>query len=1000
MKSLSSVTGAFVFALLALPPIVSAQDWAGFPALNEPSGSGQGPFAVTTADFNEDGILDLAVAHYAADEVIVYLGEEQVGLANGTFAAPVAYTAGFGPTNVSHGDFNEDGVLDLAVTNIDSNNVSVLLGNGSGGVGDGTFGTAANYGVGFSPTSVTSGDFDEDGIADLVVSNHSSDDVSVLLGNGSAGAGDGTFGAASSYSTGTNPYRVITGDFNEDDILDLAVANKGSANVSILFGGGGGGVGDGTFGAPNDYAVGTSPYCIASEDLNGDTITDLVISNYNSNNASVLIGKGLGGVGDGTFAAAVNYAVGSTPRDIKIDDLNDDGIWDLIVPNGGGDDVAVLFGNAGGGGGGGGSVGDGTFQAASFYATGDNPINMVTGDFNRDGITDVVTAHFNGGDIGVLLGGGSGGVGDGTLIAPDYPTISSFPRRIATGDFDEDGIADLAIASASNKVEVLLGNGSGGIGDGTFDTAVPYALSGQAYAITVGDFNDDDIMDIAATITSPATVAILLGDGTGGVGDGTFGTPSYYSTGTGPYSVDTGDFNGDDVTDLVVASNGSSSVSVLIGTDAGGGVGDGTFAAGVAYSLPAGPQDVTVADFNGDLIDDLATANYSGDNVSILTGVGDGTFNTAVDYLAGDNPYDVAAEDLDGDGIKDLVVTNYISNDVSILIGNGSGGIGDGTFAGPVNYAVEKTPHKISIDDFNADGITDVAISHIQGRGVSVMLGTGNGTFPDSLHYLTDDGPMNMAVADFNGDGLPDIATPTFYTASYTVLLNLGILYPAVEVTPPSLDFGSVELGDPAVALSSLVQNTGDGDLRTTATLTNDGGGAFSIASVPASELIAGTSDTLTIEFAPNAVGPISGEVSLETNTSSGTLLIALSGTGVDSQAPSSQVTGPSGALTQPSPIISVEYTASDGSGSGVDHVELFYTYTSTRRGVPYNSAGTFTSSPIAFDTTSTGGSGTYEFYVVATDGAGNTEPAPGTPDVTVNFNDVSRVDDWSVLDR
>ena len=123
------------------------------------------------------------------------------GAACPDFAVAVNYGAGTNPYSVAIGDFNGDGKADLAVANISSNNVSILVGSGSG-----TFAAAVNYGAGTNPYSVAIGDFNGDGKADLAVANATSNNVSILLGSGS-----GTFAAAVNYGAGTNPRSVAIG---------------------------------------------------------------------------------------------------------------------------------------------------------------------------------------------------------------------------------------------------------------------------------------------------------------------------------------------------------------------------------------------------------------------------------------------------------------------------------------------------------------------------------------------------------------------------------------------------------------------------------------------------------------------------------------------------------------------------------------------------------------------------------------------------------------------
>jgi hypothetical protein len=152
-----------------------------------------------------------------------------LGNGDGTFGqTAVTSDAGAAPLALAVADFNGDGNPDLAVTQFDGNTVNVLLGNG-----DGTFQTGPSYTVGSglhsSPFAVAVADFNRDGISDLVTANYNSDNVSVLLGNG-----DGTFQAATNYDTDLNAVSVAVGDFNGDGFPDLAAANHYGDNVSVL----------------------------------------------------------------------------------------------------------------------------------------------------------------------------------------------------------------------------------------------------------------------------------------------------------------------------------------------------------------------------------------------------------------------------------------------------------------------------------------------------------------------------------------------------------------------------------------------------------------------------------------------------------------------------------------------------------------------------------------------------------------------------------------------
>jgi hypothetical protein len=278
------------------------------------------------------------------------------------FPAPLSYDAGFSPFSVAAADLNGDGIPDLAIANgggsssSDQGSVSILLGNG-----DGTFRAAVNYAADRTPIAVVVGDFNRDGIPDLAVANSSSNNVSVLLGNGA-----GTFQAAVNYAGGLSPLGLAVGDFNGDGIADLAVPNYlANGTVSILLGNG-----DGTFQTAQKYAAGSGPSSVAVGDFNRDGILDLavVLSGFNMPGSSVAI---LLGKGDGTFSTAKPYTVGSNPFSLAVGDFNRDGMPDLVVTNFGdpssGTDpsVSVLLGK-----------GDGTFQTPVEYSAGDDPVTV------------------------------------------------------------------------------------------------------------------------------------------------------------------------------------------------------------------------------------------------------------------------------------------------------------------------------------------------------------------------------------------------------------------------------------------------------------------------------------------------------------------------------------------------------------------------------------------------------------------------------------------------
>ncbi len=259
----------------------------------------------------------------------------------------------------------------------------LVCGSGGGGT-QSLFGQPSYLAAGTQPHSVKAGDLNGDGKRDLVIDNSASNSLSVYLGNG-----DGTFALASTpgVGAGTDPKAVSIADLNADGKPDLVTANQNSNTASVLLGNG-----DGTFGAAVQYAICTSGHDVAVGDLNQDGKLDLALACWGGSVVSVLLGNG-----DGSFQARVNYQSGSAPHGLVITDVNADGKLDLAVANGSGTDVGLLLGN-----------GDGTFQTRVLLAVGPQPHAVQAGDVNSDGKVDLVTANSGGNTVSVLLGNGNG----------------------------------------------------------------------------------------------------------------------------------------------------------------------------------------------------------------------------------------------------------------------------------------------------------------------------------------------------------------------------------------------------------------------------------------------------------------------------------------------------------------------------------------------------------------------------------------------------------------
>ena len=300
---------------------------------------GIGPVALVAADFRNIGELDMAVVNEIDNSLTILVNQGA-----GTFLASAGSPISLGTTrtgapaitpSIASAVLTSSGFHDLLVTDPVANTVQVLLSNG-----DDTFkeATGSPITVGQQPSAIVTGDFNADGNLDFVVTNFTDNTFSLFLGNG-----DGTFKQATGSpfalpSAVTGPIAMLATDINSDGNLDLAIVDQTTNNVSILLGNG-----NGTFtqATNSPIAVGRSPVAIATGDVNNDSHPDLAIVNQTDNTVSVLLGNG-----DGTFTAATNspLATGQAPTSVTIADFNADGNPDIAVTDPQTDSVSVFLG--------------------------------------------------------------------------------------------------------------------------------------------------------------------------------------------------------------------------------------------------------------------------------------------------------------------------------------------------------------------------------------------------------------------------------------------------------------------------------------------------------------------------------------------------------------------------------------------------------------------------------------------------------------------------------
>jgi hypothetical protein len=527
------------------------------------------------------------------------------------------------------------------------------------------------------------------------------------------------------FAAGKFPAGLAVADFNGDNLLDVAVANKGAndgdntGSVSIL-------LGDAVslFKQGVSINAGLNPRAVVAGDFNRDNKVDLAVLSFGPScciqgAVTILLGDSAG-----NFTPTGNFSsTGSNPSSMKVADFNADGNSDVAVlaagsPSAG---VYVLLGNGSGG-----------LGASTFYATGGGPGGQVAlGDFNGDSKLDIAASNNNGAGVSVVLGDGAGGFG------PKQTTSLSFnASTIAPGDFNGDGKLDLVSATV-NSVILLIGDGAG-----KFTAGSPVFTLEISYAVAAGDFNGDGKLDVAVTNISSA-VSILLGDGAGG-----FGTPSNFGTGIGPTFFVVGDFDRDGKADLLTADGLSDDLAFLKGE------GTGDFKAPGVFNVGLTPVDAARGDFNGDGRPDLAVANGNQSFVSILLGSGNNKFTAAPIVNVSSGPSFIAVADFNGDAKQDLAIATAspVFTTVWVVLGDGAGGFGS-----PTAFDVDTQLRTVVVADFDNDGNADMAVVSAGGAAVYVLLGNGAGGFASPIKMGVGGFPFSLVTADFNRDCNADL---------------------------------------------------------------------------------------------------------------------------------------------------------------------------------------------------------------------------------------------------
>ncbi len=730
--------------------------------------AGANPAAVTLAFLDGDANLDMVTANPDSGQIGVRLGN-----GNGTFGARTTYSTGAGATAVVAVDLDGDGKQDLVVANSTANTVSVLVGNGAG-----AFPTNQTYATGTTPGSVAIADHNGDGKLDIVTGNSGSGDFSLLIQNPPTTAVLDTVaplrssGPVNFVVTYTDVPGIDASTLDGSDLL-ITGPNGFSRNATLISTGL-------TNGSPLAVTYRISPvggsFVLAD---NGTYTVSLVAGQVKDTlgtaAAAATLGTFVVGI-DVTRPTAVLAAVPTlqTTGTVSLfvtytDDLAGinvstltDGDLQITGPNGFSRPATRIFD----------SLANGLTAIAPYsiapasgrftpLENGTYTVSLVAGSVADTGGNTV---------LGAILG--TFVVASGTVTTPTFATASGFsmgskPQAVVAVDLNGDGKVDLITANkVGNNVSVRLGNG-----DGTFQAVTNFAVGTTPVSVLAADIDNDAKLDLITVNLGSQTLTFLKG-----LGNGSFAAGVAVAVPVTPFAVAAGFLNNDGFLDLVTANRNDNTVTVLLGS------GNGSFQTPVTMPAGSGPFSVAIADVNGDLHADLVVANSVGGNVGLFLGNsnGSGTFLTQQLFAVGISPSSVTVADLNGDGKLDIAVANQSSSNVSVLLANGSG-----SFLAQQTYAAQAAPASVVAADVDKDGDADLVVANTLGGSVSILLNNGDGSFQNQQTLTVGNEPQSVVVADFNADGKPDVATSNTSPLSNNVsLLLANWTTPSATVTP------------------------------------------------------------------------------------------------------------------------------------------------------------------------------------------------------------------------
>ena len=700
-------------------------------------------------------------------------------------------------------DLDGDGDLDVVSANSGADSATIFFQDR-----DHAFPTApsttllgSTFALMTQPVAVIAADLDRDGDSDLAIACHGSNDLVIARQ-----VSKGSFTVAPSGLTGiAGPTDLVAADLNNDKRIDLACSNDAGNNLAIWFQ-----QPLGFFNATPSAYLGTAttlaPSGIAAGDLDADGDVDLVASLRGSNQIAIFRQTGAG-----NFPVAPSQLLGGAgltdgPEAVRIFDVNRDGRPDLVSANKTGNCVTIFLQQKSG------FLPQPTYTLASSGGP-VSPADVALGDVNADGSPDVVATSASDSIFVFLSDPASGSFASDPLILRGADDVTG-PVAALLDDLNGDGQIDLASADQGGNDIALFFQ----LGGRSFTAQSPELVLGSAtetpdvQGVAVADLDGDGDFDLASVNAGDGTVTLFQQ-----IAPAVFSTHSNVRLGGGPATagasaIAAADWSRDGRVDLLTANRTAKSLAGYVQRP------DGTFSATPDLLLASGlidPISVALADLDGDDALDIACADFGGGRVALFHQAPNGSFPSAPDTLLGspvttNGPSMVLAADLNGDGRIDLATANKTGNTVTLFFQQPGGAFNASPDLTLGSAATTNGPVVVAAADLNGDGLVDLACANQAGNNVTIFFASAPGVFPAVpslvLTHPSLQGPTGLSLEDVDLDGSRDVVVGCSTSDSIVIFfqVNPGV-FPTAEV------IGSSTYTKSPVSLS-VVDLDGDGD--------------------------------------------------------------------------------------------------------------------------------------------------------------------------------------------